>query len=88
MIISEAEIRRCIDSIDSSGAVPRAGLIGVSPSDRVRLDAYRHRLESLPARPNARLGDVKRAVEANAYNVGAVAVAEKLLGRVISDKLR
>ncbi len=88
MIISEAEIRRCIDTIDSSGAVPCSGFIVASPSERARLDTYRLRLEAIPARPNARLGDVKRAVAANDYRVGGAAVAEKLLGRVISDKVR
>lgn len=88
MIISEAEIRRCIDTIDSSGSVPCSGLIVTPPSERAHLDAYRRRLENLPARPNARLGDVKKAMAASHYNIGSAAVAEKLLGRVISDKLR
>ncbi len=88
MIISEAEIRRCIDTIDSSGPVPCSGYFIASPSERAGLDTYRRRLENIPARPNARLGEVKRAVAANDYLVGGAAVAEKLLGRVISDKLR
>jgi hypothetical protein len=88
MIISEAEIRRCIDTIDSSGAAVCSGFNSASPSERSRLAVYRQRLENIPARPNDRLGDVKRAVAERHYLIGSAAVAEKLLGRVISDKVR
>lgn len=88
MIISEAEIRKCIDNIDASGACSNPGHLLLSRSDRDRVDGYRRSLEKLPNRENKRLSGVKKAFDTREYNVSGTDVAEKMLGRVISDKLR
>jgi hypothetical protein len=88
MIISDAEIRRCIDNIDSSGSRGKYGHLLPSRSERDTADAYRRSMDKLPQRLNSRLNGVKKAFDSSAYNVSGIEVAEKLLGRVISDKLR
>ena len=88
MIISEAEIRRCIDSIGSSGACKTPAHLLLSRSDKARVNGYRLSMEKIPSRKNDRLSGVKKAFDSSAYNVSGTEVAEKLLGRVISDKLR
>lgn len=88
MIISESEIRKCIDNIDASGQHKKPGHLLLSRSDRARVDAYKSSMEKIPARINAHLSGVKKAFDSRVYSVSGSEVAEKMLGRVISDKLR
>lgn len=88
MIISQAEIRKCIDNIDASGRNSRPGHLILSRSDRDRVDGYRRSMDKIPSKRNDRLSGVKRAFNSRAYNISGTEVAEKILGRVISDKLR
>ncbi len=88
MIISKQEIDKCVNIISAGKRDTSNKPINLLPSERARLKAYRRRLEELPEKPNERLEDVKTAVEKHSYDVRSDEVAQKLLGRVISDKVR
>ncbi len=87
MIISDAEIKKCIWIVASDGGNNPGD--SCLPSDLHKYTgSYQSRFEAMPASPNARLKDVKKAVALKRYDIGSDAVAEKLLGRIISDKVR
>ncbi len=86
MIISHDEIVKCMDIIAvETGASPS---VGMSPAARVYVEIFKKRLETVEAKQNVRLKDVKEAVASSQYRVDSDDVAEKMLGRVISDKVR
>ncbi len=86
MIISHDEIVKCMDIIAvETGASPS---VGMTPAARVYAEIFKKRLESVKPKQNKRLADVKEAVASSQYRVGSDEVAEKMLGRVISDKVR
>jgi len=88
MIISKQEIDKCVRIISTGARGKSNKPVDLLPSERARLNAYRRRLEQLPEKPNEHLEEVKTAVEKRRYDVGSDEVAQKLLGRVISDKVR
>ncbi|MFA5866544.1 MAG: flagellar biosynthesis anti-sigma factor FlgM [Actinomycetota bacterium] len=86
MIISHDEIVKCMDIIAvETGASPS---VGMTPAARVYAEIFKKRLETVEAKQNERLKDVKEAVASSQYRVASDEVAEKMLGRVISDKVR
>ena len=88
MIISKQEIDKCVRIISTGTRGKSKKHVNLLPSERARLNAYRRRLEQMPEKPNKHLEEVKTAVEKRRYDVGSDEVAQKLLGRVISDKVR
>lgn len=86
MIISDEEIRKCMDIIAAQVGVSRDA--SLTPAERARALVYARRFEGVSHAPNARLNDVKREVADKDYSVDSDDIAEKLLGRVISDKVR
>jgi hypothetical protein len=88
MIISEAEIKRCIDAIVAAGPAEVPTYAYLTTAERAEADFYRNRIAKSKPRGNSRIGSVKRAIALSDYRIPSDEVANKLLGRVISDKLR
>jgi hypothetical protein len=86
MIISDEEIRKCIDIIAAQVGLPKD--VALTPAEKARALVYARRFENVSHAPNPRLNDVKRDVAEKDYSIDSDEVAEKLLGRVISDKVR
>lgn len=86
MIISHDEIVKCMDIIAvEAGASPS---VGMTPAARVYAEVFKKHVEAAEPKKNERLKDVKKAVASSRYKIGSDKVAEKMLGRVISDKVR
>jgi anti-sigma28 factor (negative regulator of flagellin synthesis) len=86
MIISHDEIIKCMDIISvETSASPSAGM---TPAARVYMEIFKERFKSVEPREHERVTRVKREIASNHYQIDSGDIAEKMLGRVISDKVR
>lgn len=86
MIISDDEIQKCLKIVVSETGVRRGEVLNASA--RVYVADVRSRFDAVSYAPNARLEEVKQAINNSHYRIDSDEVAEKMLGRVISDKVR
>ncbi len=94
MIISQREVRNCLILINTGEQKDAAS----SPSkDRSRdsrqeseavIKDVKGSLARIPATRSERIGEVKETVECHLYQPASEVVAEKIIGRMISDRVR
>jgi hypothetical protein len=86
MKISRDEVIRCMNVVEvETGEPPSAGMASVA---RVYAEIFKKRFALEETVFDDGLNEVKEAIASSRYRVGSDEVAEKMLGRVISDKVR
>lgn len=87
MQISDQEVRRCLRVLLTEKRAKTSSMYTsrVSPSE-VKL--LKEQLKRMPLTRSHRVSQVKRAMHGTGYGVSSQAVAAKIIGRAISDKIR
>lgn len=86
MKISDSEIARAIQYLAEGGHAAPSALSGLGPVDPALMEAVRCHLRGVPDVREERVRHLRAALVG--YHIAAEAVADKIIGRAIGDRLR
>ena len=88
MQLSDREIQNTLDLLKKQKP---AGKVGVPSASAEELKEIHEVVEQIGGKPEVRkdrVDKIKKAIESSSYHVSGDDVAKKLIGRILSDKIR
>lgn len=86
MIISEKQIKQSIKYLRTTQPKKTEGIS--LRAQKYDISLIREEINKLPPTRNPRLGVIKESLAQRRYSISSHQVAEKIIGRALSDKIR
>ena len=88
MQLSDREIQNTIDLLKRKDLLSEEEASSLSAEDLEAVREVVRRIEELPEIREDKVERVRKALSSSSYNITGKDIAKKLIGRIISDKLR
>ena len=88
MQLSDREIQNTLDLLKKQKSADEADVTSLSAEELEGIHGVVEQIGDMPEVRKDRVEKIKRAIESSSYNVTGDDVAKKLIGRILSDKIR
>jgi len=88
MQLSDREIQNTLDLLKKQKSAGDAEMTSLSAEELQGIQGVIEQIGDMPEVRKDRIDKLKRAIESSSYNVTGDDVAKKLIGRILSDKIR
>ncbi|MBK5091898.1 MAG: flagellar biosynthesis anti-sigma factor FlgM [Actinobacteria bacterium] len=88
MQLSDREIQNTLDLLKKQRSAGEADVTSLSAEEIEGIHGVVEQIGDMPEVRKDRVEKIKRAIESSSYNVTGDDVAKKLIGRILSDKIR
>lgn len=88
MQLSDREIQNTLELLKKQKSAGEAEASSVSAEELKEIHGVVEQIGDMPEVRKDKVEKIKRAIESSSYNVTSDDVAKKLIGRILSDKIR